>query len=89
MEETKGTQKLSYEELENVAVQFQHRAMALENQLRSINTVTFRLNYLFKVLENKSVFPEDFIQKCATEVVETLTIEDTPVETPDAEAPKE
>lgn len=78
MEETKEVKKLSYEELENVAVQFQHRAMQLENQLRSINTVSFRLNYLFKVMENKTAFPEDFVTKCSQEIVDTLTLDDAP-----------
>lgn len=78
MEENKEVKKLSYEELENVAVQFQHRAMQLENQLRSINTVSFRLNYLFKVMENKAAFPEDFVAKCSQEIVDTLTLDDAP-----------
>lgn len=76
MEASKEVKKLSYEELENVAIQLQHRAAALENQLRSINTMSIRLNYLFQVINNKVAFPESFVNKCSEEIMEALTIED-------------
>lgn len=77
MEDTKETQKCSYEELQNIAVQLQHRAATLENQLRNINAASIRLNYLFKVIENKSVFPKEFIDKCSQEIIETMTIDES------------
>lgn len=81
MEETKETKKLSYEELENVAVQFQHKAMQLESQLRNVNIASLRLNYLFKVMENKAAFPEDFVTKCSQEIIDIITVEDNSEET--------
>lgn len=78
MEENKNVKKLSYEELENIAAQFQQRVIGLENQLRGINVTSIRLNYLFKVVENKDVFPKRFIDKCVEEIVDTLTIEEQP-----------
>lgn len=77
MEEKKEEQtKLTYEQLENVAVQLQQKCAILENKLRSIDGTTIRLNYLLKVLETKDVFPAEFITKCASEVEDILTIED-------------
>lgn len=78
MEEQKNIQeKLSYEKLEEVAVQLQQRCAMLENKLRSIDLVSIRLNYLFKVLEVKSSFSEEFVNKCSKEVEEILTVEES------------
>ena len=78
MEEQKNNQeKLSYEKLEEVAVQLQQRCAMLENKLRSIDLVSIRLNYLFKVLEVKSSFSEEFVNKCSKEVEEILTVEES------------
>lgn len=68
--------KLSYEKLEAVAVQFQNKSANLEMQLKSINMTTLRLNYLFKVVENKDAFNTEFVVKCTTEIEDLLTIEE-------------
>lgn len=70
------TEKLSYEQLENVAKQLQQRAMMAENRLRGIDYASMRLAWLFKVLENKTAFPEEFISKCAAEIQDLLTIDE-------------
>lgn len=73
MEENKETNnKLSYEQLEKVAVQLQQRAMQAEARLNSINLATIRLEYLFKVLDRASYFPEGFIADSAAEIVDIL-----------------
>jgi hypothetical protein len=74
-EKNKDTKKLSYEELEKAAVQLQQRAMMAENKLRGIDFASIRLNWLFKVLENKETFKPEFVSKCANEVQEMLTID--------------
>lgn len=79
MEETKEQKKLSYEELEGVAVQLQQRCMMLENKIRAIDVTSTRLNYLFKVMEFSDMFTEEFVDKCCTEIEELLTL-DTAVE---------
>jgi hypothetical protein len=77
MEEQKNIQeKLSYEKLEEVAVQLQQRCAMLENKLRSIDLISIRLNYLFKVLDYKSSFSLEFINKCSDEIEEILTVEE-------------
>lgn len=75
MEENKK-KELSYEELKEVAVQLQKRCAFAEQKLRSFDMVSLRLNYLFKVLEVKEAFNYDFIEKCAKEVEELLTVEE-------------
>ncbi len=78
MEEKKETaEKLSYEQLENAAMQLQQRLMLAENKLRSIDFASVRLTWLFKVLKNKESFPVEFVNKCSSEIEELLTIEDT------------
>lgn len=77
MEEQKNNQeKLSYEKLEEVAVQLQQRCVMLENKLRSIDLMSIRLKYLFKVLDVKSSFSEVFVNKCSNEIEEILTVEE-------------
>lgn len=83
MEEVKETaNKLTYEQLEQTALQLQQRVIMAEGRLRSIDMASMRLTWLFKVLENKEVFPSEFINKCSEEVVELLTLEE---EIPEAE----
>lgn len=78
MEEKDSKQKLSYEELTNVAVQMQQRAMAAEQKLHNIDMTNMRLHYLFEVIRysNKEVFTQEFIEKCAKEIEDILTIKD-------------
>lgn len=82
--DTKAT-KLTYEQLEQAAMQLQQRLMMAENKLRSIDFASMRLTWLFKVLENKESFLAEFINKCTKEIKELLTLEE---ETPDTEAEK-
>lgn len=77
MEEQKKEQaKLSYEKLEEAAVQLQQRCVMLENKLRSIDMVSVRLSYLLKVVEIKDVFSEEFIARCSKEIEDLLTLEE-------------
>ena len=66
MEETKtSTQKLSYDDLEKLALQLQQRLLASESKLKEINFVELRLSWLFKVLEYKGSvsFDTEFLNK--------------------------
>lgn len=82
MEEKTETTKLTYEQLEQAAMQLQQRLMMAENKLRSIDFASMRLTWLFKVIENKDSFSEEFINKSSKEIEELLTLEE---ETPEAE----
>lgn len=92
MEETKETSpKLTYEQLEQAAMQLQQRLMMAESRLRGIDFASVRLTWLFKVIENKGAFPAEFFSKCAKEVEDLLTIENLPTtkkSTPDEQSEK-
>jgi hypothetical protein len=81
MEETsKQPSKLSYEELNRTAAQLQQRVITAENKLRSIDYASFRLNWLFKVLEYKDSFNSTFTDKCASEIEDILTVDNKETE---------
>lgn len=78
---TESTEKLSYEQLENVCHQLSEQARSLYQKLQEANMVNAfkRLDYLFAVVNNKSAFPEDFVNTVVNEIVTTMTVteEDT------------
>ena len=75
-------QKLSYEQLENFAKQLSEQNKQLYMKLQEISNqnVFKRLDYLFKVIEYKDVFPYDFAEKAVGEVMEMMTIPEEPEE---------
>lgn len=78
MEEVKnsaGKPKLTYEQLEAEAMKLQRGYMELSNRLRAIDGTSIRLQFLFKVVENSTKFPKEFLEKCVNEITEILTIE--------------
>ena len=77
MEEQK---KPTYEQLEQMNAQLYSQLQNLQktaqekiNDLSMYNTFK-RLDYLFKVLETCTLFPTEFVEKCATEIGTLLTI---------------
>lgn len=76
MEENKEVKKLSYEELENVAKNLTAQCNQLYAELQKANmTNAFkRLDYLFKIVENREVFPTEFVQASLYEIQGTMTI---------------
>ena len=69
-------EKLSYEELENIAHQLseQSRVLAQRLQEANLNNTFKRLDYLFKVLENHAFFREDFLDEATGEIEELIRI---------------
>lgn len=81
-------EKLSYEQLENVAHQLSEQAKQLYMKLQTANMSNMfkRLDYLFKVVENGHMFKQDFLEKCIAEIEEIMTVPeetDKEEETPD------
>lgn len=79
MEENKeniAAEKMTYEQLEQAAMQLQQRLMIAENKLRSIDFASMRLTWLFKVIENGKAFDKEFCDKCVSEINELLTLEE-------------
>lgn len=79
----KENTKLSYEELERVCHQLSEQARLLYGKLKEAQNENFlaRLSYLFKVIENSSLFnaynKSEFIESCINEIEDVLTIRDT------------
>ena len=88
-QETEQSQKMSYEQLEQVAHQLSEQARQLYNQLQKSNLTNMfkRLDYLFKVVENGHMFKQDFLERCVSEIEDIMTVpeesEDNKEETPD------
>ena len=87
MEENKK-KELSYDELKNVAGQLSQQNQQLNMMLQQANMTNIfkRLDYLFKVLENKDCFDSDFVITCADEIKDIIT---GPVEETKEEEEKE
>ena len=87
MQETARPEKMSYEQLENVAHQLSEQAKQLYAQLQAANMTNMfkRLDYLFKVVENGHVFSQEFLNKCVAEIEEHITIPEEVEETENKE----
>ena len=74
--EAERPEKLSYEQLEQVAHQLSEQARQLYSQLQKSNMTNMfkRLDYLFKVVENGHIFKQDFFEKCIAEIEELMTV---------------
>ena len=69
-------EKLSYEQLEEVARQMEGQLRQVYAKLQEANMSNLfkRLDFLFKVLETEQMFQLGFVQKCADEIKSILTI---------------
>ena len=81
-------EKLSYEQLENVAHQLSEQTKQLYMKLQAANMSNMfkRLDYLFKVVENGHMFKQDFLETCIAEIEEIMIVPeetDKEEETPD------
>ena len=78
-------EKMSYEQLENIAHQLSNQAKQLYAKLQEANMVNMfkRLDYLFKVVENAHAFNEGFVAKCVAEIEDLMTVPETEEETED------
>lgn len=76
MEENKETQKMTYEELENVAAQLSQQNQQLYHKLQQADmaNILSRLNFLFRVVENRSAFRKEFTETCVNEIESIMTI---------------
>ena len=83
--ETARPEKMSYEQLENIAHQLSNQAKQLYAKLQEANMVNMfkRLDYLFKVVENAHAFNEEFAAKCVAEIEDLMTVPETEGETED------
>lgn len=87
--ETERPEKMSYEQLEQVAHQLSEQARQLYSQLQKSNMTNMfkRLDYLFKVVENGHMFKQDFLEKCIAEIEELMTVPEIEEENKEEETP--
>lgn len=76
--EVKENEKMSYEQLENVAHQLSEQVRQLYAKLQEANLENMfkRLDYLFRVVENAHSFSVDFANKCTSEIESLMTLPD-------------
>lgn len=69
-------EKISYEQLENVAHQLSEQNRQLLAKLQELNMANIfkRLDYLFKVIESGNMFKQCFLKKCIEEVESLMTV---------------
>lgn len=87
--QTQRPERMSYEQLENVAHQLSEQNRQLYAKLQELNVTNMfkRLDYLFKVVENSHMFKQDFFEKCVAEIESIMTIpeQEEKLETEDKE----
>ena len=76
MKPQERSEKMSYEQLENVAHQLSEQNRQLFAKMQELNMANMfkRLDYLFKVVENGHMFKQDFLEKCVAEIESIITI---------------
>ena len=82
-EKSLNKEKMSYEELENIAHQLSEQSRVLMQKLQEANMGNMfkRLDYLFKIIEFKHTFNGYFISKCVKEIQDMISIpEEEPIE---------
>ncbi|MCH3980724.1 MAG: hypothetical protein LKE41_02150 [Prevotella sp.] len=69
--------KLTYEQLNDACSQLYQQNQNLLKKLQEANTYSMfkRLDYLFEVLRNKDSFNKKFVEGCAKEIEEAISIE--------------
>lgn len=77
-EKNETTEKLTYEQLEQIALQLQNRAMQAEARFNAINLAAMRLDYLFRILDKAPLFPKEFVDECVAEVIDRLEVKKNP-----------
>ena len=87
--ETERPEKMSYEQLENIAHQLSEQAKQLYMKLQAANMSNMfkRLDYLFKVVENGHMFNQGFLEKCIAEIEEIMTVPEETEDNKEEETP--
>lgn len=76
MEPSNKSEKLTYEQLENVARQLSEQNQMLIRRVQETNmgNVFKRLDYLFKVVEQDTKFNKEFVEKCISEIESIMVL---------------
>ena len=73
-EEVQKDNKISYEELVNVANQLQIQNRKMQQQLYQLmeEHSVIRMNFLFEIVKNSNMFQKDTVEECVKEIEESL-----------------
>ena len=76
MEPSNKSEKLTYEQLENVARQLSEQNQMLIRRVQETNmgNVFKRLDYLFKVVGQDTKFNKEFVEKCISEIESIMVL---------------
>ena len=74
--ENEAPERMSYEQLNNIAHQLseQNRQLYMKLQEANLANMKMRLDFLFKVVENFEMFTPEFSEKCVKEIEELMTL---------------
>lgn len=74
--EDKVEKRLTYEQLNDVAIQLSQQLENAKKQLSAVNMANLfrRLDYLFKVVELNSSFDSEFVVNCTEEIKTLMTV---------------
>ena len=72
------SQRLSYEQLNDACMQLYQQNQELIKRLQQADASNMfrRLDYLFEVIRNSSVFREDFVKNCVSEIEDAITLKE-------------
>lgn len=72
---TEVREEPTYEQLQNYVEQLAAQNMSLRKRIAETDEISFfrMLEYSFKVIENKEVFPKEFLNRCISNIVEAMT----------------
>lgn len=76
--EEKKDNLIPYDELMQIANRLSATNAELQKRLNDAMLGNFftRLDFLFRVIQNKDSFTDDFIKKCVDEIQESMTLEE-------------
>ena len=77
-ETPKRNEKLSYQELENIARQLDEQARTMYQELQESKLENYftQLNFLFKVLDHPDLFPKKFITEITDRIITEMAIKE-------------
>lgn len=84
-------QEPTKKQLMDYVSQLQNQNQQLIQRLQEVNNFTMfkRCDYLFEILKNHTMFPEEFVKKCSEEIMAFVTIPEQPEQKEQPENPAE
>lgn len=68
--------QLTGEQIKQIIAQLQEEVKTLKGKLNAIDMTALRLNYLFRVVDLREAFGEEFVSSAITEIQDILTVPD-------------